>query len=73
MNSSANDIPFDIYNIGTGKNHSILEVADMIGGKRVLIPARTAEVEETLADITKTMKDLKWEPKYNLEDKIMSY
>jgi len=28
------DIPFNIYNAGTGKNHSIMEIAEMVGEKR---------------------------------------
>jgi UDP-glucose 4-epimerase len=73
MKSSTVDIPFNIYNVGTGKNHSMMEIAEMIGGKRDVIPSRPAEVRETLADISKTIKDLKWTPKYSLEEKINSY
>lgn len=73
MNSSVFDIPFGIYNVGTGRNYSIFEIADMIGGERGIVPARPAEVSETLADISKTTKDLGWTPKFTLEDKIKSY
>jgi len=73
MNSSTVDIPFNIYNVGTGKNHSIVEIAEMIGGKRDIIPSRPAEVQETLADISETIKDLGWSPQCTLEEKIMSY
>jgi len=73
MKSSTVDIPFNIYNVGTGKNHSMVEIAEMIGGKRDVIPSRPAEVQETLADIEKTTKDLGWKPKHNLEDMINSY
>ena len=64
---------YRIYNVGTGKNYSIEEVADMIGDKKVYIKERPAEVRETLADISLTTKDLGWKPIYKLEDKIMSY
>ena len=73
MKSSTVDIPFNIYNVGTGKNHSIIEIADMVGGKRDVIPPRPAEVQETLADIEETIKDLGWNPKHNLKDKINTY
>ena len=73
MKSSTVDIPFSIYNVGTGKNYSMIEIAEMIGGKRDVIPSRPAEVKETLADIENTMRDLGWFPKYKLKDKIMSY
>jgi len=73
MKSSTVDIPFGIYNVGTGKNHSMIEIADMIGGKRDVIPSRPAEVKETLADISETTKDLGWSPKFTLEETISSY
>ena len=73
MNSDVKKIPFNIYNVGTGKNHSMWDITKMIGGETQLIDARPAEVKETLADIDKTVKDLKWTPKFNLEDMINSY
>ncbi len=73
MKSSTVDIPFKIYNVGTGKNYSMIEIAEMVGGKRDIIPPRPAEVQETLADIEETIKDLGWNPKHNLKDKINTY
>jgi UDP-glucose 4-epimerase len=73
MNASFHKSVCKIYNVGTGKNYSILEIADMICDERVLIPSRTAEVVETLADISETTKDLGWIPKFKLEDVINSY
>jgi UDP-glucose 4-epimerase len=73
MNSDVCDIPFGIYNVGTGKNYSILEIADMIGDERNIIPPRPAEVEVTLADISETTKDLGWVPKHNLKEVIDDY
>ena len=73
MRSSTVDIPFNIYNVGTGKNHSMIEIAEMIGGKRDVIPSRPAEVKETLADIEETTKDLGWKPKHSLKDMINTY
>jgi UDP-glucose 4-epimerase len=67
------DIPFAIYNVGTGKNYSILEIANMIGKNTISIEERPAEVRETLADISQTQKNLKWKPKYNLIEKINEY
>ena len=70
MNS---DIDHGIYNIGTGKNYTISEISRMIKGETVNIPSRPAEVYETLADISKTIRDLKWKPKHDLSDKINEY
>lgn len=73
MNSNVANIPFNVYNIGTGKNYSIFEIADMIGGLVRIISERPAEVSETLADIESTVRDLGWRPKYSLQEKINSY
>ena len=62
-----------IYNVGTGKNYSIKEVANMIGGPIRKIDSRPAEVSETLADITETIQDLGWTPRFDLKDMINSY
>lgn len=64
---------FRIYNIGTGVNHSILEVSGMIGKDRVFVEKRPAEVKETLADITLTSEELGWFPRFKLKEKVMSY
>jgi UDP-glucose 4-epimerase len=62
-----------IYNVGTGVNYSINQIAEMIGGEKVYIEERLAETRETLADIEMTKKDLSWAPRYDLPDMINSY
>lgn len=62
-----------IYNIGTGKNHSVNEIADMIGGERVNIPPRLGEARVTLADNSKAKNHLGWNPKVSLEEWIKSH
>ena len=64
---------FRIWNVGSGKNYSISELADMIGGDKTYIPKRTAEVQTTLADISDTISELGWTPKHSLETMIKSY
>ena len=76
MNSSLEKIPFGVFNVGTGKNYSILEIAEMIqkGDLGVkMIPERPAEVKETLADISSTVSCLGWKPEFDLSDMINSY
>ena len=66
---SDNDKIFgQIFNIGTGKNYSILEIAKMIGGQYEHIQPRKAELRETLADIEKAKVMLNWMPKINLDE-----
>jgi UDP-glucose 4-epimerase len=62
-----------IYNVGTGKNYSINEITNMIGGEVKIISDRPAEVRETLADIQTTVEDLSWHPRHSLEEMINSY
>lgn len=61
-----------VFNIGTGTNHSVLELAKMISNKYKFIPERLGEMKETLADNRKAREILGWEPKVKLEDYIAS-
>ncbi len=59
-----------VFNIGTGRNYSMLELADLIGGQwydRTFLPERPGEVMETLADNTKAKSVLGWAPTTTLE------
>ena len=60
----------EIFNVGTGKNHSILDIAKRIGGEYAHIPAREGESRETLASIDKISEMLGYEPSVKLEDWI---
>ena len=62
----------EVINIGTGKNYSINELAEMIGGlKEHLKPVN--EPFQNLADIRKAKKVLNWEPKMEISDWIKKY
>ena len=59
-----------LYNVGTGTNTSVNEVADAIGGKdypRELGIKRLAEMRERLADASK-LRALGWQPTVNVLD-----
>jgi UDP-glucose 4-epimerase len=56
-----------VFNIGTGKNYSINEVADLVGGEKTYIPDRPAEALVTLADYSKARSTLGWDPKISLK------
>ena len=60
----------DIFDLGTGVNYSILEVAKMFKTNIEFIPERLGEANITKANIEKTKTMLNWEPKYNLLDYI---
>lgn len=61
----------EIINIGCGKNYSILEVADMIGGSKEFAEPRQGEARETLADNKKAKELLNWEPQITFEQGIV--
>ena len=60
----------EVYNIGYGKNYSILEIAKMISDNIVFIPPRQGEVSETLSYTEKFKIKTGWTPKISLADWI---
>lgn len=58
---------FGIFNIGTGTNHSINEVCNLIGGKIEYLPAKQ-EPKYTLAENILAKLHLKWQPKVKLTE-----
>lgn len=65
-NSDNQSIFGETYNIGTGKNISILDIAKTICNNVQYIEDRPGEVKETLADNNKAKNDFGWEPKHEL-------
>ncbi len=59
-----------VYNIGTGRNYSINEIASMIGGPFINILPRLAESRVSLANASKANNQLGWTAKVRLEDWI---
>jgi UDP-glucose 4-epimerase len=68
--STNENVVGEIFNVGTGKNYSVLDIADMIGGEYTFTEPRKGEARETLADINKIKKLLNYEPKTDLKDWI---
>lgn len=62
-----------LFNIGTGRNYSINQVADLVGGEKSYILSRSGEARETMADISKATQILGWSPNHRLEDTVLSY
>lgn len=55
-----------VYNIGSGKNISILEIAQLISDDYVHIHPRDGEARTTLACIDNAKKVFGWTPKFNV-------
>ena len=62
----------DIYNVGSGTNYSVNEIADMFGGEKQY-GNKVIEPFETLAEIAKIDLDLDWRPKGDLKKWIKNY
>ena len=60
----------EIFELGTGKNYSINEVADMFNHRRKYISARSGEYDVTLCDYSKAKKSLGYNPKGNLKQYV---
>ena len=61
----------EVFELGRGQNHSILEITEMFGETEVeYIPARPGEYDVTLADYSKANELLNWKPTLNLRDYI---
>ena len=71
----ASDISGEIINVGTGTNHSVNQIADMICNSytKNFIPPRPAEARVTLADISKAKKLLGYMPSIDISDWIDEY
>jgi len=59
----------EAINIGGGKNYTVSEIAEMIGGPTVFVEPRI-EPKHTRADITKARELLGWKPQVVFEDGI---
>ena len=59
-----------IINIGSGENHSVNEIANIVGGLFINIEGRKNEARDTLAYINKAKYVLNWEPKKKFIDGI---
>jgi len=70
ISNSDYDAYGQVYNVGTGTNYSIRNIARMISEDTINIPPRPGEARTSLANINKIKKTFGWEPKMKLEDWI---
>ena len=63
----------EIFELGSGTNYSINQVAKMFGCKTEYIPARPGEYDRTLCDYSKARDQIDYNPKGNLEKYIRQW
>jgi UDP-glucose 4-epimerase len=62
-----------VYNVGSGINYSVNEVAAMISDETINVPPRLGEARVSLANNQKLRNTFGWEPTMKLEDWIVSH
>jgi UDP-glucose 4-epimerase len=56
-----------VYNVGSGKNYSVNEIASFISNDTINIPPRVGEARNSLANIEKIRKTFAWKPEVDVE------
>ena len=64
------DYTGEVFNVGSGKNYSIQEIADCISDNQVYIEKRPGEMDTTLANIDKISDIIGWKPEVDVIDWI---
>ena len=70
MQSDNEQIFGEVFNVGSGSNCSVLELANMISDEHVFLPPPPGESKNTLADISKAKRLLGYEPTVRIEEWI---
>ena len=56
----------EVFNVGSGKNYSLQEIADIISDNQEYIERRDGEMETTLANIDKISSVIGWKPEVDV-------
>ena len=69
--SNADDEAYgQVYNVGSGKNYSVNDIASFISDDTINIPPRVGEARNSLANIDKIYKTFAWKPQTDVEEWI---
>ena len=69
--SNADDEAYgQVYNVGSGKNYSVNDIASFISDDTINIPPRVGEARNSLANIDKIYKTFAWKPQTDVEQWI---
>lgn len=60
----------EVFNVGSGKNYSVKEIANAISDNQIYLPKRKGEMDTTLADISKIGEVIGWKPEVDVLDWI---
>ena len=59
-----------VFNVASGKETSVNQIAEIIGGDKISIPKRPGEPDRSLADITNISSALNWKPKISIDQGV---
>jgi len=62
----------EVFNVGTGTNYSVNQIAGMISKNKINLPPRPGEARVTLANNQKIQKVFGWKPTVKIEDWIQT-
>ena len=71
--------PGEAYNLGGGHRIDVLELVRLIGdacGRKIepeFVPWQTGDVQDTLADVSKAMEELGYEPRTRVQDGVRKF
>ena len=63
----------EVFNVGSGKNYSVKQIADCISDDQVFLPSRSGEMDFTFANIDKIQKVLGWKSKVDVIEWINGF
>lgn len=67
LSDPIDDVHGKVYNIGTGKNYSVNEIADMFNHEKTYIAPRSGETRISLANNQRMRTTFGWSPVHDLE------
>ena len=70
ISNTDDDAYGQVYNVGSGKNYSVNEIASFISDDTINIPPRIGEARNSLANIDKIQKTFAWKPEVDVEQWI---
>jgi len=62
----------EVFNVGSGINYSVQQIADSISDNQTYIDERVGEMDTTLANITKTNKVIGWKPEVDVLEWVIN-
>ena len=72
-------VPFKIYNLGRGKKRKLIDFIKLIEkytnkkAKKSYLPLQSGDIYETSCDISKAQKELKYNPKTDIESGVKNF